>query len=183
MKTKKCSGCGIVKSLSKFHIQRNCASGYRSRCKDCRNKDRLKRIRKPEYIYLKIQERLRDLKKKGRHLDICTQSEFVDWYKQQDRTCNYCLLPEDFINFIPFKANSGFLNKSRLEIDRADNAKGYVLGNLILSCPICNRVKGSLLTKKDMLKVGFEIIRPKWIKLLKKNKGIDWSGKETKKPF
>ncbi len=166
MKEKRCSICEEVKPIKEFHRQKSAHSGYKSACIPCRDVKRVKRIKDPRHVYLKLVERLKVLKrKKGTVRKVCSSDKFIKWYAKQDRVCTYCGLPENYINDLPFKENSGFVNKSRLEIDRKDNSKGYAVNNMVLACPICNRVKGSLLTEEDMLKVGKEIIKPKWVRL------------------
>ena len=54
----------------------------------------------------------------------------------------------------------------RLEIDRADNSKGYTLMNMILACPICNEVKGRILTRKEMFEIGL-VLQKNWEQRLK----------------
>jgi hypothetical protein len=44
-----------------------------------------------------------------------------------------------------------------LTIDRANNERGYDLGNLVKACWICNSVKGHFLTSHEMKTVGQRI--------------------------
>jgi hypothetical protein len=46
-----------------------------------------------------------------------------------------------------------------LTLDRADNGRGYELGNLVKCCWFCNSTKGSLLTESDMRAIAKNVIQ------------------------
>lgn len=39
-------------------------------------------------------------------------------------------------------------------IDRKDSSVGYTLGNVVLACDACNRIKGDIFTYDHMVKIG-----------------------------
>ena len=41
-----------------------------------------------------------------------------------------------------------------MTIDRRDNEKGYVEGNLVKACVVCNMVKAGIMDEEEMLFVG-----------------------------
>lgn len=47
-----------------------------------------------------------------------------------------------------------------------DNSTGYLIKNLCLACPDCNKIKSNLLTPNDMLFIGKYFIKPKHNKCL-----------------
>jgi len=78
------------------------------------------------------------------------QDDFVKWYDIQKKQCIYCGIKENNIIGETFQGRKA----CRLWIDRKDNLKGYVKGNLVLSCPRCNCIKGDFFTFEEMLKIG-----------------------------
>jgi 5-methylcytosine-specific restriction endonuclease McrA len=97
-------------------------------------------------------------KNKERDFNL-TQLDFIHWYRQQKRFCFYCKIPESKLYLLPIKNR---LLLKRLTIDRPDNTKGYALDNMVLACPLCNKIKSDILTKEEMQKVAKLIISPKW---------------------
>lgn len=87
--------------------------------------------------------------------EIISREDFIKWYLLQKRKCHYCGIFEDDID----KKSYGKMS-NRLNIDRKDNSKGYMKGNMVLSCYLCNRVKCDFFTESEMLKIA-KIIRAK----------------------
>ena len=50
----------------------------------------------------------------------------------------------------------------RLTVDCKENGAGYFLGNIVLSCANCNRMKNNMLTFEEMMYVGQNFVKPKW---------------------
>jgi hypothetical protein len=92
-------------------------------------------------------------KRKGEN--IMSQNEFVAWYMKQNKKCHYCGVSEEEAK----RDNYGKMS-NRLNIDRKDNNKGYVRGNIVLACSLCNRIKNNFFTEQEMLKIA-EIIKVK----------------------
>lgn len=88
--------------------------------------------------------------KKG--LPICSREDFISWYEKEPRTCSYCEIKEENLSLLGFR---------RLEIDRKDNDKGYLIKNIVLACRICNSVKGKYISYDDMTEIG-QVIRKIW---------------------
>jgi hypothetical protein len=55
------------------------------------------------------------------------------------------------------------VKNKRMSVDRVDNNQGYILGNLTLSCFICNTHKKDFFSHEDFLKIAKKYIRPKII--------------------
>jgi hypothetical protein len=85
-----------------------------------------------------------------RNFDFMGVNEFIEWYLKQKQECVYC----------GFKSTG-----RRLEIDRTDNNKGYVSGNLAIACGDCNGVKGNILTYEEMKIIGEVVMKKRWNKL------------------
>jgi hypothetical protein len=45
---KLCTGCGLWKAVTEYHIDRNAPTGIRSQCKECKNASKRKRYNKPK---------------------------------------------------------------------------------------------------------------------------------------
>lgn len=44
--------------------------------------------------------------------------------------------------------------RSAFSIDRKDNNKGYIMGNITLACKRCNIIKGKWFTEQEMLEIA-----------------------------
>ncbi|MFZ0912507.1 MAG: hypothetical protein WBQ76_16815 [Candidatus Korobacteraceae bacterium] len=105
-----------------------------------------------------------------------TPESLDNWWREVPDICAYCgITTAEFIrlrDYVNAYAGSDYeITKFRrvfksskqaairwLTLDRADNARGYELDNLVKCCWFCNYVKGSLLTHADMLLVGKSIV-------------------------
>jgi hypothetical protein len=121
-------------------------------------------IDKQKQIYYKTAKGIYSmLKSKAKNRQIkfnISESQFVEWYKKQDKICYYCKR-----KFRDIKKNSIKFDKryTRLTIERKDNIKGYSIKNIVLACFRCNFTKNNYFTVKEMLKIG-KIINNKELK-------------------
>ncbi|MCI0705425.1 MAG: hypothetical protein L0241_30565 [Planctomycetia bacterium] len=69
---------------------------------------------------------------KEKNITCCTFNEFQEWYDKEPKVCRYCGIEEAFLS----KYLEG--NKTSLHIDRMQNNKGYIVGNMGLACHACN---------------------------------------------
>jgi len=53
------------------------------------------------------------------------------------------------------------INTPWMTIDRKDNLKGYLVGNVVPSCFLCNKIKGSFFDVEEMKKIGKQFVAPK----------------------
>jgi len=93
-----------------------------------------------------------------------TRKEFIAWYKNQEKRCYYCEIPQDILISIPLFNRT----KKRLEIERKNNNLSYQMDNLILSCPRCNSIKSDILFSREMKEIGEKYLKPKWEKYVQK---------------
>jgi len=89
----------------------------------------------------------RAAKRTGRE---CTLS-FKDYLEfTKINNCHYC---KERIEWTPYRRRD---QKSYMgySLDRKDNSLGYTKENCVVCCPICNHIKGKMLTCEEMLKIG-----------------------------
>lgn len=124
-----CNKCGTLKESKYFSIKRRT-------CKKCVNESRyLKRKYEwnekewAKHKYFKLKSRA-----KSRRIEFTISfEEIYQLYKIEE--CYFCLE-----------------KVTKKSIDRLDNVKGYLVGNCVMSCILCNRLKGDLTkTNKDRL--------------------------------
>lgn len=83
-------------------------------------------------------------------------------YERDGKKCYYCgIKEEDFIR-IWGKFYGGKTRGQKLEVDRRDNEKDYILENCVLACSICNNAKSDKFTDEEFKKVG-EAINEIWL--------------------
>jgi hypothetical protein len=104
----------------------------------------------------------RTLKKK--YNSIIDKEEFIKWYKGEVKKCSYCDIPEEKLYLIKEKKG-----KLRFSIDRKDNNKGYIRGNICLACFTCNRTKGETFSPDVMKRLAIKFIKPIWKTQIQKN--------------
>jgi 5-methylcytosine-specific restriction endonuclease McrA len=113
------------------------------------------RRRKNPYSLMSILKR----NAKKRNIEFAlTRASFTEWWNGQEQKCVYCDIPIERLAVVD---KSKKLAK-RLSIDRVDNDKGYVDGNLVLCCMRCNFIKSNLLTFAEMKEIGQKYLKPKW---------------------
>lgn len=59
------------------------------------------------------------------------------------QACTYC-------GKAPFKKWKGKKSMLYTGLDRIDNRRGYVIGNVVPACTICNSIKGAHLSMEEM---------------------------------
>lgn len=183
---KKCSKCGIEKTLDKFYKRNKFHSDsyYYSWCKKCENeRGRVyfqKNKKKVVEYYQKNKEKINIVKKeyrktiqgfyttlkghtKQKNLLICSKIEFLKWYKEQPKKCYYCNLPIEKIGlcFKMTKLPKKWEN-NKFQIDRKNPKKDYTINNIVLACPICNFIKRDIFSSKEMKNIAQKCIKPKW---------------------
>ncbi len=113
------------------------------------------RRRKNPYSLMSILKR----NAKGRNIEFSLSREtFAKWWYEQEQKCVYCDIPVERLCVV----NRSKKLAGRLSIDRIDNSKGYILGNLALCCMSCNFIKSNLLTFDEMKEIGQKYLKPKW---------------------
>jgi hypothetical protein len=158
IKTKVCSKYKQEKPVSEFSQNNPNKDGYNSHCKQCKREYFSKWSKTASGIYTSSK-----FQRRNKKIFNMTREEFYRWYKTQPRKCAYCDLPEEEI---PNINDSQISRMHRLGLDCMDNKKGYVIGNLVLSCLRCNFMKGDFLGYEAMRDIGQRYIKPMWEKQL-----------------
>ena len=184
MGKKKCNKCGKLLPLECFYKELKSPDGLRYNCKDCH-----KIYRKEYHIKNKAQENRKNSKWRGKNLNLdrgnkvkygqtpsgiysrlqarsrkngtdisITREEFISWHDKQEQSCVYCGISQEDLHKVNDSSNS---RSSRLSVDRIDNNKGYVIGNICLCCIRCNFIKNDFFNEDEMKKVG-EIVADVW---------------------
>ena len=86
---------------------------------------------------------------KKKNMECVEFKYFLKWFNEQKKECYYCGIKESELN-----EQNEYLEKSlrkKITIDRKDNNKGYVIGNIALACNSCNSYKSNRLTEQQML--------------------------------
>ena len=169
--TKTCTKCTIEKPVTEFGVaSATKKDGYNSWCKQCCRDSSKRNSKTASGIYSGIKSRQRYCTKHlpRRHKPfIISREEFIEWYEKQERRCVYCDVPEEKLDdyFDAYNVRS-----NRLTIDCVDNDRGYVGGNLVLSCKRCNDTKSDLFSFDEMRYIGETFIKPKWERLLREQR-------------
>jgi len=87
-----------------------------------------------------------------------TYEEFVNFTKTD--TCHYC---EGQVVWVKHGHDGNTFGPYNL--DRKDNTRGYVTGNLVVCCHRCNRVKSNYFSYEEMLELGKTIRKMRESKL------------------
>jgi hypothetical protein len=134
-----CSGCGCEIWHPRYYLKR--ASG---RCRKCSDKNNgtasstRNRIRPYEALFNKFTyDRLRA----GQECYLTFEDFLV--FTEQVR-CHYCG------GSVSWAAYGLQKNGYRYNLDRKDNTKGYIKGNLTVCCWPCNEMKGDRLSYEEM---------------------------------
>jgi hypothetical protein len=86
-------------------------------------------------------------------------AEFVAWYKAQDDCCAYCGLTFAELKKLQIRRGGGYCVS--WDVDRLDSSRPYEVGNLALSCFVCNMAKGDILSPGEAREIG-EVVRKVW---------------------
>jgi len=166
---KYCSKCKKDIKLNNFHKDKTSKDGLYRWCKDCkkeydisyRKSDKMQsyysseeyKNSKVEYVnknYLK--HKLSTLKSKikysGRNLEFNIEETHLD-------VVEYCPL----LNIkLDYKITKGVFNWNAASIDRIDNTKGYIPGNVWIVSRLANSMKG-MATKEELITFSENIIK------------------------
>ena len=153
---KRCTKCGELKPLSDFGKHKLGINGINYWCKECVRKHTKAYRDSPAGIYTN----LKGVKKHRKGIEFeMSRQEFVEWYKDQEKTCAYCDIPEDKLEIIHNLVNS---RSTRLTIDCVDINKGYRTDNIVLACELCNIIKTNFFNFHEMRDIAQKYIKPKW---------------------
>jgi hypothetical protein len=82
--------------------------------------------------------------------------------------CHYCESP------VTWTAHNLGKGHARTNLDRKNNEKGYIEGNLVVACIICNRMKNNYLSYEEMMELSPTLRRilpqKNWVEIHKKKR-------------
>lgn len=148
-----CTRCKIEKDLSFYHKNGNKRGGLRTVCRDCSKIDTLIwRSKNPDKVKTSNNKTKRTIKYRFNRL----RQEAQRRNKEFDLTLDQY---EFILQFPCYYCNGKFNSQSETGsgLDRANNLKGYIPGNVLSCCTACNRIKGEVLSVEET-KAAIEII-------------------------
>ncbi len=173
---KVCSKCREEKNKSDFYKADKYKDGCYPSCKKCCKKATEKSILKKWGTMNKYYSEYRNKIIGGNPRIICakkksnalshnipfgfTTDEFENWYNQQELKCIYCDIPQNLITKYQWLMPN--INIHRLTIDRMDNKKGYIKGNICLACSRCNLIKSNVFSFEEARIISQKYVKPKW---------------------
>lgn len=161
MEQKFCPGCQQKLNKDLFFMNKSRHDKLSSYCKVCHTLDTDKRSRLPKNEATKKYTSIKSGCKKRKVNCKISREEFISWYNGLEKKCFYCGITSEDSNNLTWYPGSVFKPMS-MSIDRLDSQKDYEIGNITLSCLICNYIKGTILTPGEMKEIGMKYIKPKW---------------------
>jgi hypothetical protein len=135
--TFECKNCGI--DIKSQISQLKTHSGM---CRSCSQK-------KKPYEHI-LNELVHSCQKRKNHEVSINYDYFINLIK--DSKCHYCDKELDFSKHTRDKY--GKYASRAYQLDRMDNSKGYVEGNLVTCCWNCNRMKSDIYSYEDFMKLS-----------------------------
>ena len=158
----------IKEKARERHKQRMLDPEYRKKRREAKKlSEKRKKIKNPISF---LGDHIKD---SARHRNIeapHTPLEYRKWYEQQTKVCFFCdNNNETVIKYLEKVGEKITVMQNRLQIDRIDSSKGYLLSNLALACSICNTHKSDIISAKDFKEIAQKYIAPKIKRYLKDN--------------
>jgi hypothetical protein len=125
--SKICTRCNLEKPVDQFYYQNG---KPKSVCKACTISRITKNSSTEEGRYIHAQAVAKNRKKAW----LINKEDYIYLIRQP---CFYC---NDLLDST---------NKTGIRLDRLDNSKGYIIGNIISCCTFCNYLRGDLLTPDE----------------------------------
>lgn len=141
-----CKDCGKeIWTVTEYLVERL------GSCKSCTSsthcRERLSRKKRPfESLY--NSGLLRRAKIAGIPVSL-TYEEFLEFTTVDE--CHYCG------GFVPWISHGRQSPNHGYHLDRKDNTIGYVRGNLVVACSICNRIKNAHFSYEEMMRLAPQI--------------------------
>lgn len=167
---KTCTKCGRVKPKTGFKKRKTAPDGLSWHCRECEREHWLQRKERDGITSGDIAALRSQCKKRGHEFKLST-SQVRDWWKCVPDCCHYCGVttkeylqlkaklqaydgPSRLVHWARLRHFGELQKTARMTIDRRDNELGYVEGNLVKACLLCNMVKSGVLDEEEMLFIG-----------------------------
>ena len=134
---KKCNHCLKMKSPSEYYKSPR-RDGLTYACRQC-HRLKVRSYRKVQGSYNWFYKRLEKIKKRAKDKGLEFNLNVAELKRiKESAECYYCKTKTDVIT-----------------LDRLDNDKGYIIGNIMPVCYICNKLKGQIpFTLEEMMNIG-----------------------------
>ena len=140
-KTRVCNNCNERKAITRYELKKQ---RWRAReCLDCRSAGKRKRLSNSPHLYISNLYTQLAYRRRETHDYEITREYLYGLYERQKGICAY-----SGVAMTNIKDGTGY-HLSNISIDRIDNTKGYLEGNIALVCLACNMMKYTL-DLKDM---------------------------------
>jgi hypothetical protein len=162
-----CKKCNQEKDTTEFNPNKHTKCGLQAYCKDCareyckqwklKNKDKVKKY--PRNSLQKVIRRklvaykLSDLRKCRKVDNFATVSYIEKKLRKCNNKCHYCDCDLKLFDYEP-----GCL--TQFTIDRTNNKKGHVKGNIVICCLHCN-IKKNTIPYKEFKNGSYKLKRSK----------------------
>jgi hypothetical protein len=136
-----CKICKAEKELKLFQKRPNCLGGRRSICTRCANSDPTKHYNSPEYRKEKsLQHRINNFES---NMLSATKSSAKKRGLEFNLTIEDIVIPEacPYLGFQLTRNVGRGKSRSNPSVDRIDNNKGYVKGNIMIISDLANTMK------------------------------------------
>jgi hypothetical protein len=138
-----CTKCLISKAVECFYRNKTTKTGYTSWCKSCyKEKSEKWRIdNRAHWISFErtLKRRFDVAKKKSRYRGLKWDISLNTYKFLIDSDCLYCC------------GALGTTKITGIGLDRIDNDLGYIMGNIVPCCGVCNTIKSDNLTFEETL--------------------------------
>jgi len=74
------------------------------------------------------------------------------------KKCSLCKTEKPLLEF---PKNCNTIIRQALAIDKLVPKLGYIIGNMVLACTVCNSIKSDFLDEKEMFEIAEKYIKPK----------------------
>lgn len=142
---KTCCRCNGMKPLSQFHVDNKRKDRRQPYCKSCQSKERLKYHAKYPH-----KAAYNDTRKRARKIGV----DFDLTYAQYENIIE----STPFCPMLGLPLERGGDRYTSPSIDRIDNTKGYVLGNIRCTSTLFNNMKGKM-SDDELVRVCRKIIK------------------------
>lgn len=97
---------------------------------------------------------------------VITREEFERWFiANKNLPCTYCDVVD--LSLEESRQLCGGYPRS-MTIDRKDSSLPYMIGNMVMACWTCNRLKSDIFTFDEFREIAQKYLKPKWQKKLER---------------
>lgn len=163
-----CTKCGVKKADDQFHKCKVSKDGLYQWCKECKIEYDKKYRKGPKVVAHQLSDEYRDHKKKYRDRNyIETKLSAARARAQKEKGDDYFSITKDDLQYPEFCPLLGTklkyvtderINANGASIDRIDNSKGYVPGNVWIISSLANTMK-SKATKEQLITFAENILK------------------------